>query len=68
MDPTLRKILLGSTTKRPQKKAFSEEPAASPAPSAGESCPHCKVGRLDYDGCLNLVCPRCGYLTLGTFT
>jgi len=68
MDPTLRKILLGSTTKQPQEKTFPGKPAVAPAPSAGESCPQCRVGKLDYDGCLNLACARCGYLTIGAFT
>lgn len=34
----------------------------------GASCPQCQVGRLDYDGLLNLVCPRCGYTAGGCFT
>ena len=34
---------------------------------AGELCPGCgKVG-LDYDGCLNLVCPHCSYVSAGAF-
>lgn len=27
---------------------------------AGDVCPVCRVGRMDYDGLLNLVCERCG--------
>ena len=27
---------------------------------AGDLCPKCKTERLDYDGLLNLVCPKCG--------
>lgn len=27
---------------------------------AGDLCPFCRVERLDYDGLLNLSCPRCG--------
>ncbi|MEW5872957.1 MAG: hypothetical protein AB1894_27100 [Chloroflexota bacterium] len=27
---------------------------------AGDLCPSCQVERLDYDGLLNLTCPRCG--------
>lgn len=37
-------------------------------PRAGEVCPQCKTGRLDYDGLLNLVCPGCGYALGGSFT
>jgi hypothetical protein len=28
---------------------------------SGDLCPHCRAGRLDYDGMLNLTCPECGY-------
>jgi len=34
----------------------------------GQICPHCNVERLDYDGMLNLVCPRCGLAMGGCFT
>lgn len=27
---------------------------------SGDLCPQCRVERLDYDGLLNLSCPRCG--------
>ena len=27
----------------------------------GEPCPRCGVGRLDYNGLLDLECPLCGY-------
>jgi len=27
----------------------------------GEACPRCEVGRLDYNGLLDLECPACGY-------
>ncbi len=35
---------------------------------AGDMCPFCHVGRMDYDGLLNLVCPLCGYTHAGCFT
>jgi len=28
---------------------------------AGDICPSCQIGCLDYDGLLNLACPECGY-------
>jgi len=34
---------------------------------AGELCPLCKEERLDYDGLLNLSCPRCGVAVAGCF-
>ena len=30
------------------------------APQVGELCANCHIGRLDYDGLLNLACPACG--------
>lgn len=30
-----------------------------------ERCPACKKAFLDYDGCLNLACPACGYTRTG---
>jgi uncharacterized protein (DUF983 family) len=35
---------------------------------AGFLCPKCGLGRLDYDGMLNLVCPNCGLIQGGCFT
>lgn len=35
---------------------------------AGDLCPTCRAGRLDYDGLLNLSCPHCGYALAGCFT
>jgi len=29
-------------------------------PRAGDPCPICRQGSLDYDGLLNLSCPACG--------
>ncbi len=37
-------------------------------PRAGEMCPKCGQGRLDYDGLLNLTCTSCGYAWGGCFT
>jgi hypothetical protein len=34
----------------------------------GELCPLCQEQRLDYDGLLNLVCPKCGILSGGCYT
>ena len=35
---------------------------------AGEICPFCSQGRLDYDGMLNLICPACGKMETGGCT
>lgn len=37
-------------------------------PRAGDPCPKCQTGRLDYDSLLNLTCPECGYAMQGCFT
>ena len=37
-------------------------------PKAGDRCPRCKAGKLDYDGLLNLVCQKCGYTLAGCFS
>jgi len=31
-------------------------------PGPGASCPNCGKGKLDYNGLLELECPRCGYV------
>lgn len=38
--------------------------------AAGDICPRCHEGRLDYDGTLNLFCPACGekFNSGGAFT
>ena len=35
---------------------------------AGILCPTCLTERLDYDGLLNLACPKCGIICSGGFT
>jgi hypothetical protein len=35
---------------------------------SGDICPCCREARLDYDGLLNLRCPKCGYALVGSFT
>jgi hypothetical protein len=37
-------------------------------PRAGDPCPRCETGKLDYDGTLNLSCPACGYSLAGCST
>jgi len=36
--------------------------------NAGDICPQCQIGWIDYDGMLNLSCPDCGYSLSGCFT
>ena len=35
---------------------------------AGDTCPVCQKGVLDYDGMLNLSCQECGFSIGGCFT
>lgn len=39
-------------------------------PGPGDICPQCGQGKLDYNGLLELECPRCGYRysTAGSYT
>lgn len=57
---------------RPFNLMFAPLPAnpvqsAQPAKPlrAGDPCPKCNVERLDYDGLLNLACPKCGPVQAG---
>jgi uncharacterized protein (DUF983 family) len=34
----------------------------------GMICPRCKMGKIDYNGMLNLVCSECGLTEVGAFT
>lgn len=34
----------------------------------GSLCPYCKTHRLEYDGQINLSCPKCGVISGGCFT
>ncbi len=34
-------------------------------PRAGQKCPRCRRGQLDYDGLLQLSCSACGYVAEG---
>jgi ribosomal protein L37AE/L43A len=37
-------------------------------PEAGEKCPECKKGTLEFDGMLNIVCSECDYVIAGVCT
>jgi len=59
------------TVKRPKVKKKLSKPRATSrsrscrAPHAGQKCPNCGKGKLDYDGLLQLSCPYCGHLASG---
>jgi len=58
------KIRLSLNLELPEK----EEILLPKPPQAGDRCPKCQIERLDYDGTLTLVCPRCGVVEGGCFT
>lgn len=45
---------------RPESPATADLAEAA-APRAGDPCPHCGEGRLEYNGLLLLECDLCGY-------
>ena len=51
-------------------QATAQEKTNTPAlpGRAGDCCPRCAEGILDFDGLLNLHCPRCHYVLAGCFT
>jgi len=48
---------------QPSESAPSETQRARQ--HAGDVCPRCEAGILDFDGLLNLSCPACGYSAEG---
>jgi hypothetical protein len=48
--------------------AYLEAPQETAEMHAGDTCPRCLKGVLDFDGLLNLACPQCGYSLGGCFT
>jgi hypothetical protein len=46
---------------------FQQTPAR-PEPRRGDPCPVCQVGKLAYDGLMNLACPVCDFVAVGCFT
>ena len=56
---------------RPLGKGIAEAAYCSlekPKYHAGDLCPICQSAKLEYDGLLNLVCPKCGTVNGGSFT
>lgn len=48
--------------------ASDERKSANARLQAGMICPGCNDTRLDYNGLLQLICPRCGVIETGAFT
>jgi hypothetical protein len=49
-------------------EATDQEETNPPPARVGDRCPRCGEANLDYDGLLNLHCPRCDYMLAGCFT
>ena len=49
-------------------KACSLQSADGKSFSGQMICPQCGQAELDYDALLNLRCPACGYVSVGSFT
>ena len=64
---------LAQTTRIDREKPLAimihqAEPVVIKEPHAGDQCPVCGVGQMDYDGMLNLACGVCGFMLSGCFT
>lgn len=59
-----RELLIGNHQIRLENSSFDKLKEIT----AGDSCPVCQIGSIDYDGLLNLVCSQCGYTVAGCFT
>lgn len=62
-----------TTVDSEERVLFVEHGSSTPAKAthevrAGDLCPQCQEEILDYDGLLNLTCPKCGYALGGCFT
>lgn len=63
------KVVLEEISQHARKQPYCQAaPKAKVRPSAGkirlragDLCPNCQGEKLDYDGLLNLSCPKCGY-------
>jgi hypothetical protein len=45
--------------------ANEKQPDNGEINKAGDVCPACGVGKIDYDGTLNLICAHCGWRASG---
>jgi len=45
--------------------ADENQPDRAEINKAGDACPACGVGKIDYDGTLNLTCDQCGWRASG---
>jgi len=51
-----------------QENVGQSEEIKNICPEFGAICSQCKSAHLEYNGTLNLICPKCGYETAAGFT
>ncbi len=66
-DPNDLKFTLEPRGSAAGPETGANEPEAA-SPRAGEHCPYCGEGVLEYDSMLNLVCPACWRVVAGNYT
>jgi hypothetical protein len=59
-------LIQGSSTQ--QAENSQKDKLTATRLRAGMTCPCCHQAQLDYNGLLQLMCPRCGVVESGTFT
>jgi len=59
---------LTKDSRQQQDEAICQHKTVPTQLRGGVLCPRCTAARLDYNGLLQLMCPRCGVLETGTFT
>lgn len=59
---------LALDTGQPARPPRRKDRSKSRRLRSGDLCPICQTEHLDYDGLLNLSCPRCGAIVSGCFT
>ncbi|MBN2256639.1 MAG: hypothetical protein JW704_02295 [Anaerolineaceae bacterium] len=63
-DKTTKSDTDNEIVKEQSGKQIARPDASDPVKSE-QICPHCQRGHLEYDGCLNLTCPECGFIQSG---
>jgi len=51
-----------------QKNVGQNEKSKNSCPEIGAFCPQCRSAHLEYNGKLNLICPKCGFEAVFGFT
>ena len=60
--------LIHNSSIQPEEETSQKSKPLAVRLRAGMTCPYCHRAQLDYNGLLQLMCPRCGVLETETFT